>query len=75
MSTPDYASIARVALGAATTATDPLVLAFYLGTARIALVRAKEEIAAVEHVLLAREAEMVRVAGAKQLALASEKSK
>jgi hypothetical protein len=66
--TLDHIATAKAALGASTSATDPLAIAFYLASARLALVRAREEIAAVEVVLVAREREAA-YRSTKQLAM------
>lgn len=72
---PDYATLARAAMSAATTAEDPSTVVFYLATARSALHKAKEEIVAVEALLDAREAEAARLAAPKQLETPKAKSK
>lgn len=63
---------AREALAAATSSTDPEIVALYVAAARSVTTRMRHELDALDSVLAARERELARVAGGRSEQLALE---
>ncbi len=67
----DLLAVARTHLSASTSVEDPQIAAFYVSSARVAVTKAKDELATLERVLVARERELSAAAQPKQIALAA----
>lgn len=69
---PDFLAMTKAALGASTVAPTDELSIFYIASARLALTNLAEEQRTVETLVRAREEELARRLGPKQLTITSE---